>query len=357
MNPKSTELIKQSVEGVTHIIMCGSRARNNHFVDSDIDLLLVGNFKFFEKISETSSIAMEISSLEGIPKVDICKLTREHLECPSINPKYTTLQLEFKQLWKRDEESDIKACREMDPSLLCSFLEYERLRNIEIFKNKELSTEYIKKMPGGRRSYDEMFWLNKLAKGDTNVYDKEMANHQNLVRSCVTDFTTSKAMSKMAPKLDKKIFDIECSFIPKLRESEIRGDAVLYNLFPKLYRAYSSSNPDELDALYSDNKDLKNPSSWIAQYAIAFNRFIGTETAHRIASTNRKECFDYEIKKSIIQNRAANEPRFKNILEILSKDDHPLVSLYANIKLDPKYIETLPENYRNFVKHTISHIL
>ena len=114
----------------------------------------------------------------------------------------------------------------------------------------------------------------------------------------------------------------------------------------------------DVDGCETDkNIDLENQSSWLIQYALAFNSFISEEIAEKIASAQRANLFDYEIKKSLLQNRAIKNRRSSKIVEILSDDKNPIVKIYANLIRDSNYIQNFQINQRRFLRDNVNHIL
>mgnify|MGYP001565614081 FL=1 len=93
------------------------------------------------------------------------------------------------------------------------------------------------------------------------------------------------------------------------------------------------------------------------QYGLAFNSFIPEEVAEKIASTQLPPFFDYEIKKSLLQNRAIKEKKYSKAVEILCEDKNFIVRTYANIIRDPNYIQIYQVNQRRFLRDNINHIL
>ena len=153
------ETLKENPK-IKYIGLFGSRSRGNNFLNSDVDLVLLGTLS--EDIKEIEDKAV----LEfNAPKADIYLLKRESIEHPTVNPKTVTMGLDLIELYRDKDENEVSLnIGELDSKWFCSFLEYERLRTLEIFYDKEATPDYIKKMPGGRRSYDEIIWLSKLAK-------------------------------------------------------------------------------------------------------------------------------------------------------------------------------------------------
>jgi len=90
---------------------------------------------------------------------------------------------------------------------------------------------------------------------------------------------------------------------------------------------------------------------------LAFNSLIPEEIAEEIASAQRANLFDYEIKKSLLQNRAIKNRRFSKTVEILSEDKNPIVKTYANLIRDPNYVQNFQINQRRFLRDNVNHIL
>ncbi len=211
-------------------------------------------------------------------------------------------------------------------------------------------------MPGGRRSYDEISWLSKLASRKIDL-PLELKDHLSRIKLGVLNRDWREEISRQKISLDRIVFDLECGLVEGLYKVISRGDSALDYLFPELAQPLRSTNSKELEGIYYQNIDLENQSSWLIQYALAFNSFIPEEIAEKIASTQRANLFDYEIKKSLLQNRAIKNRRFSKTVEILSEDKNPIVKTYANLIRDPNYIQNFQINQRRFLRDHINHIL
>ena len=345
------ETLKENPK-IKYIGLFGSRSRGNNFLNSDVDLVLLGTLS--EDIKEIEDKAV----LEfNAPKADIYLLKRESIEHPTVNPKTVTMGLDLIELYRDKDENEVSLnIGELDSKWFCSFLEYERLRTLEIFYDKEATPDYIKKMPGGRRSYDEIIWLSKLANWNIDL-PLELKDHLSRIKFGVLNRDWKEEISRQKISLDRIIFDLECSLVDGLYKSMSRGDSALDYLSNELARTLRSTNPKELEKIYSKNIDLKNQNSWLIQYVLAFNSLIPEEIAEEIASAQRANLFDYEIKKSLLQNRAIKNRRISKTVEILSEDKNPIVKTYANLIRDPNYVQNFQINQRRFLRDNVNHIL
>lgn len=358
--------VSRRVEGLTHVGIFGSRVRGNNYIDSDLDLIFVGR----SGTTDMSQISSEIAEIEKVPKADIYYINRESVEIVQPNPKVTTMSLEFKQLWMKEGETAIKPkFQDIDTGLFCCFLEFERLKNIKIFEEKEPTHDYIKKMPGGRRAFDEIFWLGRLVEERLGHKTEPHRFQEHL--SIITLKSKTAALirteepselqihtSKMMPHLDRHIFDLECMLAPNLSTVSGRGPNAVQALSKPIYRALTSTDPNELTDLYKAHiGNLSNQESWLVLYAVAFNSSIDAATASKIAKLDEPKLFDMEIKKQLLENRSIKDPKFREVLEVLTNDKSKLIRLYANIRISPEYLDTFKEPYKTYLKKNVNHIL
>lgn len=275
---------------------------------------------------------------------------------PSINLKTLTMGLDLQELYRSSDFGEVHFdATAIDSKTFCAFLEYERLRNLEIFSEKELTLDYMKKMPGGRRSYDEIIWLSKL--GDQNyTLDEDLQQHlHNLRRKTIGD-ALGDSITQNSERLDEIILDLESGLIPELGPFQQRGSRVLGYLSPEVEFAKSSTDASDLDACFERHQAMTDSVSWLTIYAIAFNPHIGQETADKIASMNRKETFDVELKKSLLQNKSIRERKHDDTLTRLTEDRDVLVRTYAKIVRNLNYLKTLPANARKFLEENTNHL-
>ncbi len=349
---KVTKYIVKENPEIRYIGLFGSRARKNNFLNSDIDLVLLGSIK-----QDLKEMGDKIALYFGAPKADIYLVKRESIEHPTVNPKTITMGLDLVELWKNKDENEVRLnIGEINPIWFCAFLEYERLRTLNIFGNKKPTYDYVKKMPGGRRSYDEISWLSRLAKRDINLHS-QLEDHLSRIKSEMLNVDWNKEINKQANLLDKVIFNLECSLIKGLNSIGFRGDPALNYLFPDLKLAFCSSDPIELERLYDKNQNLGSQDSWLIQYGLAFNNYLLPHITEKIALMQRADLFDYEIKKSLLQNRVIKKTDYSKTLEILCEDNNQIVRRYANIVRDPSYIQNLPAYQRKFLRDNINHLL
>jgi len=159
-----------------------------------------------------------------------------------------------------------------------------------------------------------------------------------------------------ALNLDKSVLSLESRLYPSLKPFE-RGEDVLRELSSSVYVAYKTSDALELRQLFEKNSSLEIPEAWLVQYAISFNPCIPPDLALRIAVNNQPELFDYEIKKGLLQNRAINYQSNPELIDLLVGNQNRTVTLYARIKRDKTYLETLPQLEQDFLINNINHIL
>ena len=261
------------------------------------------------------------------------------------------------ELYRDKNENEVKLdLREFDFRWFCAFLEYERLRNLKVFEDKEATPDYIKKMHGGRRSYDEITWLSKLANINIEL-PLELKDHLARIKLSILNRNWRDEVSQRAASLDKIVFNLESHLIDGLFKTGSRGNIALDYLSTELAQTHNSVNPIELEEIYSRNINLESQNSWLIQYALAFNSFIPEEIAEKLVLTQKPNLFDYEIKKSLLQNRAIKNRKFSRIMEILCEDKNPIVKTYANLIRDPNYIQNFQINQRRFLIDNTNHIL
>ncbi|MGM0582941.1 MAG: hypothetical protein ACQETL_19850, partial [Bacteroidota bacterium] len=275
---------------------------------------------------------------------------------PSINPKTSTMGLDLRELYRSPSFEEVSFdVSVVDTRTFCTFLEYERLRNIEIFSKKELTLDYMKKMPGGRRSYDEMIWLSKLA-GQDQPLDKTLQQHLHNLRRKTIDAALGESITQYSGRLDEIVLALEKELIPGLNSFQERGIRVLGHLSPEVEHARSATESNEINECYKAHQEMESPVSWLTVYATAFNPHIGEETADKIASMDRKEAFDVELKKSLLQNTSIRKEKHKGTLTKLAEDRDALVRTYAEIVRNPNYLKTLPANTKRFLEENTNHL-
>ena len=285
-----------SLKSISHVCIFGSRSRGVSTDHSDLDLVFVGDYS--ESLKDLISV---ITKEEKVPHVDLYILPLNKIQEVSVNPKVTTIQIDLKQIWKRSGHSQISSPSLISLRIFCTFLEYERLRNKSIFKDRAMTQDYLKKMPGGRRSFDELVWLSRLC-GKQPFFTQE---EKIYLRSLQLGSVSGGLFDFWALNLDKSVLSLESRLYPSLKPFE-RGEDVLRELSSSVYVAYKTSDALELRQLFEKNSSLEIPEAWLVQYAISFNPCIPPDLALRIAVNNQPELFDYEIKKGLLQNRAIN---------------------------------------------------
>lgn len=351
MESRLVEKIRRTEPGVEYIGLFGSRARGVHFLDSDIDLILSGNIS-----SSKEKLRRLVEENCEVPKADIYVLERKHMTCSPINPKISTMGLDLKELYRSPYFEEVRFdVAAVDAKAFCAFLEYERLRNLEIFSEKELTLDYMKKMPGGRRSYDEIIWLSKLG-GQDHSLDENLQQHLHNLRRKTIDVDLGDSITQYSERLDEIALTLEKELISGLESFQARGSSVLGYLSPEVELARSATEASEISDCYEEHRAMKGPVSWLTIYAAAFNPHIGEEIADQIASMDRKEVFDVELKKSLLQNRSIRERRHRRTLTKLTEDRDALVRTYAKIVRNPNYLKTLPANTKKFLEENTNHL-
>ncbi len=323
----------------------GSYARATQIENSDID------FAFFVKDFKKPihfTFNDEIKTL----KKDFFILPISLLSLPIINPKSVTMFLDLQFIFN---PTNIKPSPFFDEKLFIAFLELERLKNISIFANKKVDSLYLKKMPGGRRTLDELIWLDKilLRKNIPSLYNKK---HITTYLQKIKNIYTKKEMNKLSDELDFFILQ-QINTITGI-DSTSRGDVLLQTLNRSIFEAFISNNANLLEKLFVLALEEKTMQNWLIIYALASNPNITFNIAKTIVSLTSNSYFVYEFKKGLLQNKSLKEKNYFNVLlKKLQNDSNSLVRTYSSILLDNNYLDSLPEEIRIFLKKNISHIL
>lgn len=262
-------------------------------------------------------------------KIDLKIINIKMLPHWKLNPKTYTMFLDKIYLWKRNFNLRL----DYPTKLFILFLEIERYRNKMIFEGKKMTKDYVKKMPGGRRSYDEIVWLNKILNKDSiPIVKKNITSKNDLIKA-------SKYYDFMYFKLLKKL-NINYS---------TRGKDLIYHLDTEIAE-FLLDTTNHLKKFISV-KDLSTERKWLSMYALSANNNLNPKVGIKISKLDIKNVFVDEFKKNLLQN---TKVKFNPIiLKNLSKDKNPLIKLYSSLILNP----SLREKQSSFIKDNINHIL
>jgi predicted nucleotidyltransferase len=304
------------------LIQFGSHARENTGVFSDFDFAILTNGDFTPDII-TTELKRNYPGKIDIYVIDINSLKQ------IVNPKVFTMYLDAKYLWRKD---NFKLKLTYSQQLFLAFLEVERLRNIQIFSQKEITSDFEKKYPGGRRSYDEIWWLQKIIGLSDKIKKIPVSKKDDFL-------SASKKYDTIYLELLKSINILSSS----------RGLELLEILDSDIKHAFTATH--NLDRAFTKAKLISSSKDWLVLYALAANIHLDSQTAIDIANLHVKHVFVHEIKKNLLQNITVKHN--KELLKILQEDSHQLVKLYANLLIDPALIA----KQSSFIKNNVNHIL
>jgi len=350
-------ILNQEFPGLIGLGAFGSRIRAGgvHFPSSDLELLaLLEVAPACQKPYSTTELRIRLAQIAGVPSVDLKLVPKDTFMKPMYDPKQFSMALEIQFFYGASDIPTADPRTLYDPRDFITFLEYERLRNIDIFSPREADAHFLKKMPGGRRSFDEIYWLSMIT-GQVSTQELPLALQTHLydLRQGVGGEDMRHRILAAQPALDARALQLERVVCPELEQ---RGQHAVSLLSPRIYESFASNDPERLARIYSDAASLGTPHDWITVYALSFNKALPLETAMMIATGKDTGRSEHSFRKLLLQNRAAGTPRFREVVATLKNDPHQLVRMYACVRDNPSYLSGIAPSDREFYTHMTSHI-